>query len=272
MRELSDEELKETLLAILSKIDTICKKNKLCYSLGAGTLLGAVRHHGFIPWDDDVDIMMPRGDYEKLINIISNNNSDLKIITCDNNKFFQDVIAKVYDPNTLIDERVGDTSKTDLGVFVDVFPVDGLGKNKKEAYKNVKKGRLLQLLMTCAGMKKYSRSVNLSFIYEPIRFFLFCLTRFINANKIAKRLNRFNKRISFIDSDYVGTVAGSFREKTIMLKSDYLNTTNIEFEHLKFKTIVNYDNYLKSCYGDYMKLPPENKRKSHHTFIAYKRK
>ena len=269
MKKLTNEKLKQVELNLLIEIDKICREHGWRYSLGAGTLIGAIRHRGFIPWDDDIDIMMPRTDYDQLIAHINSHVYDFGVITCENNKYYQDIFAKVYDKNTIIVESVGNTDLTNLGVFVDIFPIEGLGENEKQAKHNAKKGKLLHLILTCAGMKKYSKSTNLSVLYEPIRFLVYCCTRNSNANRIANKLDCMYKKIDFDKSEYVGTTSGSFKERTVLKRKEYTEFCEVDFEGHKFLSIKAYDKYLKNCYGDYMVLPPEERRVSHHTFEAY---
>lgn len=269
MRQIQENEIKEIELNIMIKIDEVCRKNGWKYSLTAGTLIGALRHKGFIPWDDDIDIMMPRNDYEKLIQYFETTSSKYKVITCNNNQYYQDVFAKVYDTTTIIEDQITDIKQTGMGVSIDIFPIEGLGQTYQEAEKKVKSGRLLQLIMTCAGMKKYAKSTTHSALYEPIRFALFCLTRCVDANKVAKKLDKMNSRIDFDSSLFAGIPSGSYLEKTILTKEEYLDLVDVEFENHLFKSIKGYDSYLRRSYGDYMKFPPKSAQVTHHTFTAY---
>ena len=271
MRKIEDDELREIQISILSCIDQICEKQNLCYSVGAGSLIGAIRHKGFIPWDDDIDLMMPRPDYEKLITYISTHDVGLNVISCETELKYQDTFIKICDKTTKIKDMVTNIDDIDMGVFVDIFPVDGLGNSYEDAVKNSRKGMLLHLLMTCAGMKKFSLSTTHSVVYEPVRFICYLLTRFISANKLARVSDKKNKRISFSDSKYAGTVCGSYREKTILKRDQYISVSRMSFENITVNVINDYDIYLSKLYGDYMKLPPKEKQFTHHTFIAYRK-
>ncbi|MGM9643527.1 MAG: phosphorylcholine transferase LicD [Eubacteriales bacterium] len=270
MKPIQDNEIKEIALDILMKIDQLCNQKGWNYSITAGTLIGAIRHKGFIPWDDDIDIMMPRKDYCELIEYFGDGKDGLKVVCCNNNPYYQDVFAKVCDTSTVIEDQVTNINGANMGVSIDIFPVDGLGDSVKQAKKNVKRGKFKQLLMTCAGMKKYSKSTTHSIVYEPIRFALFLITRNVSANRIARKLDKANAKYDFYSSKYAGALSGSFREKTILPREEYFDCIKVVFEGREVRALRGYDAYLRKLYGDYMILPPESQRHTHHTFTAYR--
>ena len=123
MKEIEIEELKRIQIGILKHLDAFCKENNLTYFMCGGTLLGAVRHKGFIPWDDDIDIMMKREDYDKLIALYpKNDNSNFKLFSYELDKSFPYPFAKMDDCRTIFEEEINDSYK--IGVNIDIFPID----------------------------------------------------------------------------------------------------------------------------------------------------
>ena len=123
MKEIGIEELKRIQIGILKHLDAFCNENNLKYFMCGGTLLGAVRHKGFIPWDDDIDIMMKREDYDKLIELYpKNDNSNFKLFSYELDKSFPYPFAKMDDFRTIFEEEINDSYK--IGVNIDIFPID----------------------------------------------------------------------------------------------------------------------------------------------------
>lgn len=269
MREIDLETLKTLELALLKQVHDICVAENLRYSLGGGTLLGAVRHKGFIPWDDDIDIMMPRPDYEKFIDYCKNHETPFAVKSHETDKSFVDLSAKIYNPDTvLIDDDIAG-SNDGIGVYIDLFIIDGLGNTEKEAVKAFRATSFKRELLVAAQWKKFFRSKTRPFYYEPIRFAMFLLSRFVNSDKTFCKIEKKYKKIDFDSVDYAAAVGGSYREREIHKSRLFTELIDIPFENHEFKGIADYDTYLTSNYGDYMALPPENKRVAHHTFKAY---
>ena len=120
-------EIQEIELEILSNIAAVCEQHQWRYFLAGGTLLGALRHKGFIPWDNDIDISMPRRDYEKLLQFYKENGNRYKILQVGENTNYYLPFAKVVDTETLLVEKSIETQVPELGLFVDIFPIDGVG-------------------------------------------------------------------------------------------------------------------------------------------------
>ncbi len=268
--ELSLEQLKSIEIRLLSDVNKICEKEGFRYSLGGGTLLGAVRHGGFIPWDDDIDIMMPRPDYDAFISYcLSHEEVPFKIKSWETDKTYVDLSAKIYDAQTvLIDDNTCDYEDK-IGVFIDVFPIDGLANNYKRAKKVFNATTFKRELLVAAKWKKYFKSKTHAWYYEPFRFGMFLLSRFVNKQKLFDKIQEKYKKIDFDKVKFAAAVGGSYRKKEILEQSVFTNLNKLIFENEEFCAIAQYDTYLSSIYGDYMKLPPEEKRVSHHSFKAY---
>lgn len=268
MKELSLQEIQALELSLLKEFDALCKDNNLRYSLGGGTLLGAVRHKGFIPWDDDIDVMMPRPDYDTFISVCNNQNCPFDMISYETRKGYVGLFVKLSDPKTHI---VDTTLKNDyeIGVNIDVFPIDGLGSSMDEALTLFKKTRFDRELLNASSWKRFSRSKTHGLIYEPIRLAFFVASRFISKKSLIDRIERKNRETLFEKSAFAGCICGAYREKEIMPQKTFTEYVSLPFEDTEFMAIADYDSYLTAHYGDYMKLPPEKKRVTHHTYKAY---
>lgn len=269
MRQISDDELKQIEFKILKEIHEICVANGLRYSLCGGTLLGAVRHKGFIPWDDDIDIFMPRPDYNKFIAYCLSNETRFRLVSTEADPKYSYLFAKAIDPNTVIQELNGNRNDVELGVFVDIFPIDGLGDTYEQAKKNFKKSSFNRELLVAYNWKKFFRSKTHSVIYEPIRFAFYLMSRLSNSKKLIDRIQSTYPSKSFDESQYAGVICGGYRQKEILPTKIYAEFDKMLFEGQEFMTIKNWEAYLGSIYGNFMQLPPEEKRVTHHTFKAY---
>ena len=268
-RQINLEELKKLELSILSTVHEICESENFRYSLGGGTLLGAVRHQGFIPWDDDIDIMMPRPDYDAFIEFCLTHDTGLKVRSFKTDKSYTDLSAKLYLPNTVLEDEFGKDDGEKIGVFIDIFPIDGLANTYKKAKKVFNSTRFSRELLVASGWKKFFKSKTHPWYYEPFRFALFVLSRFTNSSRIFAKVEKKYRNIDFNSVEYAAAVGGAYRVKEILPQKLFTEFVLLPFEGREFKAIADYDTYLSSIYGEYMKLPPEEKRVSHHTFKAY---
>lgn len=268
-REINLDEMKVIELNILKQIHEICIAQNYRYFLVGGTLLGAVRHKGFIPWDDDIDIGMPRPDYEKFIEYCTSNEVPFNLLCNKINSGYGYLFSKAMDKNTVLIEESGNKNNIELGVYVDIFPIDGLGDTFEEALSNLNKTRLDRELLVASNWRRFARSKTRAIYFEPIRFAFYCLSRFASFEKLIQRIETKYEVDAFDTKKYVGCICGSYRNKEIVEQMVFAEYEDIPFEDAVFKCPKNYDQYLSSIYGDYMQLPPENKRVTHHSFKAY---
>jgi len=243
------KQAQQIMLEILIEVDRICKKYNIDYWLDHGTLLGAVRHKGFIPWDDDLDITMLREDYEKFLQVASKEfNSKYFLQTQESDKFYKNFFTKIRYENSLYIEKEENNRKIKYhqGIFIDIFPVNCIRKNK------------LKLFI-------YKSLVSFSKLFHNRFFKNILITKFF-----VKLINTFHctdfNKCNFLVS------GGENMHYVIHIPKNYVfPLKHIQFEGYDFPVPNKYDLYLKSIFGDnYMQLPPKNKRKSHAVKICIK--
>lgn len=253
---MDSDKFKKYATNVLHEIDIFCRKRDIKYFICYGTLIGAIRHGGFIPWDDDIDIVMPREDYEKFLRTF--NTERYKIASYETDKKYPYMFAKVYDSYTSLDEDYMKPYK--IGVFVDVFPMDNWVGTKE--YKKLCKLVLLFKARQMKFSKFFSFKTNCTnFIYK-------CISYTIPKNTLYKMIN---KRISNAKESNTLAVQVEAIDKCILFDKEIFKgyeTTIIPFENIEVLAPANYDDILKSVYGDYMKLPPESEQVSNHAFTV----
>lgn len=266
MREIQFEEMKKIELNILIYFTEVCEENNLRYYLGGGTLLGAVRHKGFIPWDDDIDVMMPRPDFQKLLSL-SINNENYNIIKPGTAGYYYN-FAKLVDTRTILEEK-GIKRIDGLGVYIDIFPLDGMPETPDARKKRFKELNSIRKTInnTCLLKPKFHRN--------PFAYLNAC--RIYNSNKnidlssLQKKYLDSALKNSFDDSEFVFAAGGAYGARDIFPGKWFEKEIELQFENLSVKAFNGYDFYLTQLYGDYMTLPPEDKRvTSHHTIVYFK--
>ncbi len=262
MKKLSNREIKNIELQILLRFDEFCKKNKLRYYLAGGTLLGAIRHKGFIPWDDDIDVCMPRPDFMKLLQIwIDDNEYCIKSYFLNNIPF---PFAKIVNLNTQIDRLYGNEDKN---IWIDIVPVDGLPEDIKEVKKiyricNIYR-KLLVLNYAKLGEGKTLLKKYMKYILKPIAVIY-------GEKRLIDKINKLALKYPYETSKYVGIITwGLYGSGERMLKSEFEKYAEAEFEGYKFPIYSCWNSYLQNVYGNYMELPPEEKRKTHDMTVYY---
>lgn len=263
LKELTTEELKQVELDTLIAIRDFCNAKGIKYFLCGGTLLGAVRHKGFIPWDDDIDIGMLREDYERFISEFDSSGR-YKLITHVNNKEFRHPFAKLVDSQTVLEEQLV-RSTSGMGVFVDIFPFDGLGDTLEGAKAIVKKARhnyhygnfcQYYYYPLTKGPKKFLKNILIAY-------------GFMSRKPYFDAIRRKGLKIPFKTSKYAGCPLGQYKEREILPREVFEDVVDVPFENETFSAPKGYEAYLTSLYKDYMQLPPEDKRVTHHSFKVY---
>ena len=259
MKEINSDELKIIQLDILQKVADYCEKNNITYYLAYGTLIGAIRHKGYIPWDDDIDIAMPRPDYERFIRSFNNENSQIKVVSMHNNLYYGNSFAKVHDTRTVINET---QYKRDVfGVYIDVFPLDGV-KNKYQ----IKKIRLLNKFLHTKKANYSQRKLS----KKIINFFGKIVLLPFSVHDILNRIDKMSQKYPYGSTPYVGGICDTVVGERAMIDIDVFKDTRKHiFENRSYNIPIGYDKWLRRIYGDYMQLPPLEKRRTHHVFIAW---
>ena len=270
MRKLEIEEIKAHSFAVLCAVRDFCDAHELSYSLTGGTLIGAVRHQGFIPWDDDIDIMMPRPDYDRFVQLVQTENPWFRLFSEETRgSDYGYPFAKACHPDTLVRENAMAEMKEGFGVFVDIFPVDGGGNTWLTAKLRVMCFQFLHGLKVTSNWTEYHRSKLRKWYYEPLRYVCYRISKLLPRRLINGLLNRFLRGKPYSRSNYVGRLVGDYGSREIMPKAVFAQTQKLTFEGQLFDAITGYDAFLRQLYGDYMKLPPAEKQKTHHEFEAY---
>jgi len=254
MIQIDIKQCHKILLDIAKRIDRICREHDIPYYIIGGTMLGAVRHKGFIPWDDDLDIAIPREYYDKFISIASQSlTSQYKIATYLTDNRIVYGVAKVYDVNTYLDDpRNSRPLMEQLGVSVDIFPLDYIDVNWQ--YSLILKLIRFQTLL-------FVESTRPSFFKSLLqRIIRVCFP--LKSAWIVSFVNYWLQH-THPSKKYSGSMWSAYRAKHIMPTKIWGIPTEYEFEDTKLYGVEDYDAYLSRLMGNYMQLPPENKRKAH---------
>ncbi len=259
-------DLQKCQLDILKEFVRVCDKNNLQYYLVGGTCLGAIRHEGFIPWDDDIDVGMPRSDYDKFIKLQSEFSSKYFIQTYHSDKRFIYNYAKVRNSETTFVENYFACQQINHGVWIDVFPIDGISYKDKPAKKF--KGKILHTWVDIYLMYPHSLFRKLSWrtLYKDIPLNLLALLTFpFNlCQYLNKLVDRRLKKIPFDKALLVANFCGTNPKKEAMPREIFMEGTKKKFEDIMVTVPKKYDKYLTLLFGEYMKLPPLDKQSGHH--------
>ena len=256
-----EKEIRQLELGILDYIDKLCKEHKLKYVLDYGTLLGAVRHHGFIPWDDDIDISMSRKDYNKLIEIISKEDSRYKVLSYETSADYIYEHAKVVDTNTILKES-STIEVSNMGVWVDVFPRDEV----PSPYFIIK-----YFIMFLVAMRVFA--VQPVFPDKRSRLFypMWLLARCVGYKPFLAASRYWTQKYKNKNAKLVGCLCELDGFKSYVWDKELFECQILlPFEGKEYPCPHNYSLYLTGLYGEYMKLPPIDKRVKHSFDAFYK--
>ena len=263
---ISSEEQKGILLDLLIEFDSFCRNHGIRYYLIGGTLLGAVRHAGFIPWDDDVDVCMLRDDYEKFQEEYSPSSSKYKLLSLDLDRHYYYPFAKLVNNETVLIESKKDPGH--LGIYLDIFPIDNCpGHTLEDACKNVDKMnffRWIRNFKIIEFSKDRKVAKNIALFVGKI------LTAPISRRRISQMISNKASKNNNIRCQFVGELVNTaYGHGEVYDRCHFGEGTNVTFEEHQFIAPVDYEYILTSMYGDYMKLPPVEKRVSNHNSISW---
>lgn len=271
MIELSLRDSQQASLGVMNVIAKICESEKMTYSLVFGTLIGAIRHKGFIPWDDDIDIAMPRPDYERFCKYCEEHQEDMrpfKLLNLNTCSSYPYMISRMSDCRYYLD--VTNERDYGLGIFVDIYPLDGLGNDYDAACQLMAKIRKYPRLMFLSTRQYYHFGTTQGWKKRLLKVGAFCYARLRGKEYFR------NKIMSMVDthcydiSRYVGCAVWGAGDKVFVFDKEKMGKLIfVDFEGGKYRSYAGWDYLLTEWFGDYMQLPPERDRVPHHLYKTY---
>lgn len=271
MKEINQQEFRKLQLDQLEFIDRICRENGIDYTLAGGSLIGAIRHGGYIPWDDDIDIELTRPNYEHLISVLMSELPNEKYALL-HYKVRETYLpfTKLYDTRTVFTSQV-DNLNRGTGVFLDIFPMDILPDNETERV-NFKKDFIKKAIQLTAsnphGLDFASSSKRIYLLGKLILWMPQHLRYYGKYRELAKKLDDFMRKYENTDNHLISYLYTGYKN-AVFPKEIWEEYEDIQFENLTVRKLKDHDAYLRRQYGDYMKLPPENERENHSYYHWY---
>lgn len=254
MKKIEDiSELRSIQMAILDRIHDFCRENGIKYFLSSGTLIGAVRHGGYIPWDDDIDIYMPRSSYERFTAAFADPSGRYRVAMPGQGRDYFYTFAKVVDTATVMEED--EVPGYRIGVYVDVFPVDYVTENIALRRMIFKAKYILYKIRRCKMQDNCwlaSRTAYLCYRLLPLP--LAAVNAMLRRLTVRRRPTGWMCNMSEAGPKVGGCFPASLADRQV----------DIKFEDRTYKTMAGYREYLTLTYGNYMQLPPEHQRVRHH--------
>lgn len=272
-KELKLHEIKNVLLNLLVEFDTLCLQHGWKYSLAGGTCLGAIRHGGFIPWDDDIDVLMPQDDYIKMLHYFEEQKLDGSRLLLSpgfkGNFNYPYPYSKYVDMTTKIEYERYDETQLQLGLYIDIFPVTGLPKDIKSRKKHFENMRMDIHMLWLSSIKWPLGSENIKGYKRVINYLLYLVAKKREANFYRDRIVNRAFNLQFNESNYAAVSVWGYGERETMNIDDFSVYQTISFENKNVSILKMYDKYLTNLYGKYMELPPEKQRIPKHNYKAY---
>lgn len=265
MKSINIEEIKSIQQEILNVVADYCRKKDLRYFLCGGTLIGAVRHQGYIPWDDDIDVALLRSDYDKFVTYFNGKNDLYRVYTSSNADWYPYPFAKVSFENSVLKEAT-DNMPFKIGVNIDVFPIDTVPENSKLQRKLIKDIRLQRNILEIKSIViNRKRPFYKNAILKVGKLFLkYTKPKMLVSNIINKAIQYKNYQ-----TNKLGIIVWGYGECEIVSKNIFEDVVSMEFEGRYYDVPIGYHDWLSSVYGNYIELPPLEKQVSHHAFLAF---
>ena len=255
--------IRQIQLEILDDVDRFCREKDVRYSLGYGTLLGAIRHKGFIPWDDDIDLIMPRPDYDRFLAEYRSERNE--VIDLNAHPACVETFAKVSRKGTLmVDDMLG---RGMWGINVDIFPLDGIPSQGMEAYYEKLWEKKDLVARICPFYKVVGHGRALWFVKYLLKRVHYPTRK--NVTTLKQELAEELRSNTFNTAEVAGTYFESRQCNEFMEKAIYEGYTDLPFEGKTYRGLKRYDDYLTHIYGDYMTPPPVDGRESRHQYKVY---
>ncbi|WP_448781027.1 LicD family protein [Bacteroides congonensis] len=264
MKTINLAELKVIQMDVLEVIDKFCTENNMHYSLACGSFLGAIRHKGYIPWDDDIDIYMPREDYERFIRIFPEELNHIKVASMERESKWNRAYAQAYDNRTIMNEYA--KTPINVGVYIDVYPLDSVPDSDVEW---IRYNKLRRTLIRTYELKYIPIRWDRSILRNIVLILGKTLLLPFNSRQMAKFISRFAQRYNGKGYNRSFECVQGMLQKYPFQSSLMTEFTRTQFEDRQFIIMKDYDAYLSNGYGNYMQLPPKEKQVPHHQFKAY---
>lgn len=271
MIELGIRDLQSKELDLAKKFVEICKKNNLRYFIIGGTFLGAIRHEGFIPWDDDMDFGMPRKDYEEFLKL-SINDCNIEIQHYSLSDEFKYSFIKIVDHSIQVEIRNGVEVQV-VPAWIDIFPLDNVPKNSFKKYFLISKLLYRRMMISFKNIDRIDTNKENRPIHEKILLKFGSLFNPTKKQKISSLYEKLDSALKKYDEEqgaYWINIMGSYKAKEIFPIEVFAQGENYKFEDTYFVGPAEYDEYLNTLYGDYMVLPNEEDRNHHNSNIINK--